>query len=225
MSDADDSAEIKGPWVIVCEGDADKFFFRKLLALNHITGFDTPFPIKTDEGGFGRFPDFLQGLQAAFDRLTGVLIVADSKNDGNRIFREVCGKIKKANKDGKLDYPIPNELKQLKQKTGKAPSVVVITLPMDKAGGLETLCVEALTGLTRQYAKVRKCAESFLKCSGVDKWGNQEKIDKARFQALIAGGNKDDPNKSLKRALEHDLIPLGNACFKPVVDFLKELTP
>jgi uncharacterized protein DUF3226 len=175
-------------------------------------------PIKVVSGGLRLV---LQGLERYFDRLTGVLIVADSKNDADAIFRDVRKQIKRANKDGKLDYPIPTTLKKLAQKTGKAPSIAVITLPIGKAGSLETLCVEALTG---KYAKVRKCAESFLKCAGVHKWGDQEKIDKARFQALIAGGNKDDPNKSLKRALEHDLVPLDNACFKSVVDFLKELT-
>jgi hypothetical protein len=219
MSD-ESPAAIKEPWVIVCEGDADKFFFRKLLALNDIIGVEAPFPTKSDEGGIGQFARFLQGLERYFDLLTGVVLVADSTNDRNKIFRDVCKKIKQANRDGSLDYPIRKELKKIEGKAGRAPSVVVITLPIDGAGGLETLCVEALS---RRYPKVRKCVESFLKCSGVDKWGNQEKIDKARFQALIAGGNKDDPNKSLKNMLDYDLIPLDHGCFKSVVDFLKAL--
>lgn len=218
----DNSGEINGPWVIICEGDADKYFFRKLLALNHIDGFEAPFPIRSDQGGFGKFADFLQGLEATFDRLTGVVIVADSKNDAEVIFRKICKMIKKANRDGHLDYPVPLELGSLALRTGgKAPSVVAITLPLEGVGSLETLCIQALPP---QYKKVRKCADAFLKCTGVDKWGDHEKMDKARFQALIAGGNKADPNKSLMAALKHGLIPLDAPCFKTVVDFLKQLT-
>jgi hypothetical protein len=65
MSD-EDAVQIQGPWVIVCEGDADKFFFRKLLALNNIHGVDTPFPVNPDQGGFGWFASCFTGARAIF---------------------------------------------------------------------------------------------------------------------------------------------------------------
>lgn|GEM_PF-2411748 len=213
---------IVGPWVIVCEGDADRYFFQTLLKERAIKGFDTPFPAKTDQGGTGRFPDMLQSLERHFDKLTGgVLIVADSKNNEDNIFRLVRKKIKTANKKGGLHYPIPTALNRVEPATADAPAIAIITVPgWGGVGGLETLCLKALAS---KSPKIRKCVEGYMRCSGADQWGDHETMDKARLQTFIAGFHKNDPNNALKHAVRNGLIPLRHRYFNQIVRFLKSL--
>lgn len=222
---AADPVNINGPWVVVCEGDADRAFVRALLEANNIDGFDTPFPQQSDQGGVDRFPNMLMSLAVHLDKLSGggVLIIADSKNDENKSFKAVCRKIKEANKKGFLNYSVPATANAVVKPTGTIdnPAVAVLMLPgWGDVGALETLCFRALA---KKSAKIRACVEVYIKCCGVDGWSDHEKMDKARLQAFIAGYNRDDPNKALKYALQKGLIPMQDECFGRIIQFLKEL--
>ncbi|ACX95780.1 DUF3226 domain-containing protein [Halothiobacillus neapolitanus] len=132
--------EIKNEVVIICEGAADRNFFRKLIEKRkELPGIDVPFPVPgKDLGGINAFQHWLKAIRGdrhAFSRIKGVLLVADSADDPLLTFNNICTQITHA-----TGYAIPTKLDEVTPHAAGSPQVSVITIPTsDKPGGLESL--------------------------------------------------------------------------------------
>jgi hypothetical protein len=221
---------LKHEVVILCEGRADKAFFKKLITKRNMPGFDVPFPEDTDEldggkkplGGVGAFADMLRALRAnpeTFARLKGVLLVADSAHDPSEIFKKVCGKIQEAQ-----HYGIPAKPLEIAPPNNGHPAVSVMLIPDEQhAGGLETL---SLQYLRTKIPSVAECVEKYLACDDIKvlKWRSRENQDKVRLQCMIAATNEEDPNKSLAFSFSESSGPIISVeafCFNEVEKHLR----
>ena len=188
--------QLEFPWTIICEGHADKAFFLKLIHDRKLPNFDVPFPTNESGGGRSAFAQMLRGLRVAsnYKKLDAILIVSDNDDNPKRSFSEVQKQIKIAK-----GYPIPEAPMQIAKVEGQ-PAIFVLMLPwIDKPGCLESLYLEVFM---REQKTMMRCVDDFIKCASVASWKEVQKRDKASFQCFIAGTNKEDPNKSLRRLLE-----------------------
>jgi hypothetical protein len=219
-SKKEDILELKEELVFLCEGKADQNFLRKLTKKRDgFPEFDTLDPDKFySNNQFDRMLTALKGNAIAFSKIKGVLIVADSGNDPQKTFEEICKQIKKAGGFGVPSAPL--EIAQ----TEKHPAIAVMLLPDEKnPGGLETLCVKEI--LSKKFW-VKNCLESFLQCDKIQvhTW-SPEKQDKSRYHCLVAALNESDPSKAVSSAFKepHPLIDVTSTCFdeiaKKLIDF------
>lgn len=206
------NTEIKGPFVMLCEGDSDYEFFRKLCHARKIADFDMPFinPVKDENGkeiklwGKDSFPAMLKYLAPRLKSLPknsvkGVILCLDCGNDDERSLHSVADRVSKAAVAGKRLYHKPTSaLTRVNAINPDLPPLVIVMVPgVGKCGGLETLCVEALQA---KHQKTAECLDQYLACLtkkgvGIDDWG-PETQSKAEMQCLIAVTNKNDPNKA-----------------------------
>ena len=198
--------------ILLCEGHADKAFLQALLDSDAqlANRFDIPFPIDEADwspgdprfGGWQAFDKMLHAIRAdrvAWNALKGILIVADSGDTPQKRFKEICGVI---NSVGGVN--VPTQPLVAAQGVANCPPIAVMMLPGDNtAGALETLLVQAVTGKRRWMLR---CVDCFLSCkrmfvfrgfSALSELG-REKLDKARFQCLIAALHRKDPNRSAR---------------------------
>lgn len=217
---------LKHEFVILCEGRADKAFFRKLIDKRNITPkFDVPFPEEPEELGdddkalasVGAFANMLRALRAnpaTFARIKGVILIADSAIDPSTVFGEICAKIREAGQ-----YGVPTKPYETVRSANGHPAVCVLLIPDDKhPGGLETLCLQHLR---TKLPSVYNCAEKYLACDDIKAltWKSREKQDKARLQCMVAATNEDDPNKSLTYAFNDSsgpIISVLDFCFNEI---------
>ena len=195
--------ELREKLVLLCEGEADKNFFTALIsARNGLPKFDIPFPNKVDAAtlhGSSAFGGMLRAIRGAgfdFKNIEGVLIVADSATKPNDTFRTICKQIRQPG-----GFPIPHTIDSVAPRTEDHPAVAIKLLPaLTKPGGLETLCVEALSSM---HPWLMKCVDEFLTCGGGKAltW-SPEKQDKAKYAAMVAASNSKDPGKAVSRAFE-----------------------
>ncbi|MBV8415208.1 MAG: hypothetical protein JO251_08360 [Verrucomicrobia bacterium] len=200
----------EGEYVLLCEGLADKAFFRELARRQRLPNFDFPWPPAPEDKApeaakklFGKeaFGKMLAALDGLFDlfpeRLTqikAILIAADTAEDGASTFGRIRNQILKI-----PNFGIPTAIGQPAASQHGRPPVGVLLVPGDgRPGGLETLCVDAFR---EKHSQVCRCMEDYLRCHPIDlsDW-TPESQDKARLQCLIAATNRDDPNKTLRWA-------------------------
>lgn len=211
-------------FVLLCEGPVDKAFFRKIIALRNLPEFDMPFPQDDrDEGeellsGKDKFAAMLSSLRGAgfrYEAVKLILIAVDSRDQYAATFKEVCTQIAAAGKLG-----IPTKDVELAKSEAGHPAIAIILVPGERAGSLETLCVEAIAA---GKADLLACVDAFLQCDSIEahKW-NAEPRDKARLQCMIAATNKDDPNKAV-RYLFGKLIDMKSPAFTDIGNRLEGL--
>jgi hypothetical protein len=217
--------EFREPLIVLCEGLADREFFRKLLSTRKIRSFEVPFPhdpsldenIEKDQqiaGEKTRFGAMLQAIKFS-ETTKAVLLVLDSADDIAETFVQGCGFIREADQ-----YNIPAKLMELAPANGDIPAVAIATVPCGQVGGLEIPCYEALI---RNHQELAECIEVLCQRSDVKNW-NPEKQGKARLQCGIAVLNKEDPNKSLRRIFERTtpIIPLDDIAFDSIEAMLRD---
>jgi hypothetical protein len=213
----------KSELAIVCEGLADREFFRRLIDVRKLSNFDVPFPHdpnidqvdKKDQilGGKSRIPHMLRGIKFS-ESTKAVLLTLDSSDDLSKTFQEACQFIRDAQ-----GYGIPAKPMELAS-SQNFPSIAITTIPPNEVGALETLCYRALID---GYPHVRACIEELCRCSGVLNW-KAEPQGKARLQCGIAVLNQDYPNKSLRWIFERglQLIPTNNPVFDSIEKLLRD---
>jgi hypothetical protein len=224
----------EGEYVLLCEGPADKAFFRELIRRQRLPTFDFPWPPTPEDqapasakklfgkDAFGKMLEALDGLFELFpERLTqirAILIAADAAQDETSSFRHITNQIQTI-----PNFGIPTALGQPAASHHGRPPVGVLLVPGDgRPGGLETLCVDAFR---EQQSQVCTCMEAYLECPPIDLSGwTPENQDKARLQCLIAATNKDDPNKTLRWAFSASssspIIDIAAHCFDAVAHAL-----
>jgi hypothetical protein len=233
----------KTPKLIVGEGQSDRSFFDAFCRENGISGFAyahtgmrfaSPGEAEADEqdssvAAFGKYLEALQ-LQAGFEKLTDIVVVADTNDrpagNPDRTFKAVRDLIEAATYgDDKTPFvapPAPNAIA-----AGGVPRVHVLLVPWsDRAGGIETLCMDVAAAHAGDDGKsILKCVEGFEKC--IDLNGlTSEKQDKFRLQSFLSGSWKKRPTVRAEQiwgSPKNTWIPLTHDGFKGVRDFLKQV--
>lgn len=207
--------ELKEQLVLLCEGDADKNFFRKLLQKRPgLPKFDIPFPFE-GLGGKAAFASMLRAIRGdrhGFARIRGVLIVADSADDPAASFRTIRDQIREAE-----GYGVPTAPLEVTHGSAGYPPLAVMLLPDEATpGGLETLCIQEMVPKTPW---ITPCVEQFLRCDQIQAhtWP-PEKLDKARYHSMVAALYRDDPGRALSYAFKDPtpLISVEAPCFNDV---------
>ena len=197
-------------WTILCEGPADKAFFKKLIRDRKLSNFNI-----IDAKGRCDFSEKLKALRLL--KQDAILIVADNDNNPNQLFSEVQNQIRISNRNG-TGYPIPNKPMEVAKVDGQ-PVIMIMMIPwVDIPGCLETLLLPVLQ---REKKEIKICVDNFLTCTETAKWEIQKR-DKTAIQCFIAGSNSDDPNKSLRYLLEseNNPIPMNASEFDDIVNTL-----
>jgi hypothetical protein len=203
--------KLEAELVLLCEGKADRQFFRKFLEKrSRLAKFDIPFPTEKLHGS-GAFAGMLQAIRGdrvGFARVKGVLIVADSTDKPATLFKSVRDQIRAAG-----GYGVPSKPLEMAMATNH-PGVAIMLLPDEKTpGALETLLVREITA---KAPWVTACVERFLRCDKIDAhaWP-AEKRDKARFHSLVAVLNRDDPSRAASQAFRDPapLVAVEAPCF------------
>lgn len=216
------ASELSKEVIIICEGAADKNFFRKLIEKRSgLPQFDIPFPMQgKDLGGVNAFKHWLEAIRGdrrGFSKLKGVLLVADSASNPISTFNDVCTQIKNA-----TGYAIPTKPDEVTPRVADYPQVAVMLIPNESSpGGLESLCVSEITN---REPWISTCVNKFLSCGNIQalKW-SPEKLDKARYHSMISALNEDDPSRALSYAFKdpNPVISVENPCFDEVYNKLK----
>ena len=240
VENSENPYEITHPLIMLCEGDSDYSFFKKLRQERRISEFDTPFlkHLKDDEGneikGNSRFSDMLKFLaprmKSSFSvSVKGVIIAVDCGDDWEKSFRNVARQIEKAEIEGQRLYPRPEApLAPVAATVSGLPPLVIVMVPgEDKKGGLESLCVDVLR---EKHLETAKCLDQYLACLegngvGIEKW-TAEKQGKARVQCLIAATNRDEPNRAFTKLFKRNkkkppLIDVSHPAFDTLAADLK----
>jgi hypothetical protein len=146
--------------VLLCEGSADKAFFKALMKSRDLPKFDIPFPQGRDEldegkeplGGRDNFDQMLRDIRVplSFRKIKGMLIIADSADDADQTFEHVCSQIRRV-----PEYNAPNQLLAPSAASASSPPVCVMLIPNEQTpGGIETLYIKRDNSISGLDAKM-----------------------------------------------------------------------
>ena len=205
---------------VLSEGEADARFLETLARVrgNFPDFFMVPHEKYHGVTGFCGMLKGLKGNPRLFERLKGVLIVADCKDNSDDTFK--CMKKQVAEAGG---FRVPTELLKVTDEPADQPGVFVMLLPDEKTpGALETLYTSAIL-LGSDWRE--KCLNDYLSCgkSNVLTW-SAEKQAKARFHALVAASHEPDPSKAASKVFQSkdsNIIDLKAQCFDSVEQRLR----
>lgn len=203
------------PHIILCEGDGDQSFFKKLIEQRGLP----PFTVLTpglDPGGVEGYQGRLEGLKFEVrNRAQGILVVGDNDRDPKSAFGNIRAKIERAG-----DFGVPNHpLVPARSGNGYPPLVVLMIPWTDQIGQLETLCLQAMYA---EYPKLAQCVDRFSECCGASSTWKPGKLEKMKTRAMLTANCEQDPNTSLRHAWSRtvDLVPLRHQCFNQIAEFL-----
>ena len=216
--------EFDRPWLLLCEGEADRVFFN--LLLKDIGGiadkFIVRFPSRDGNGGGGRskFGPYLANIvdtSATYrSYVKAVLIVSDSDEDADASFKEVQKSLEASNK---LAMPrAPNVFGKL---SGQL-DIYVIMIPAGRPGRLETWCIDAA------YTKwpIKEAVEKFASDTGAARW-SPAKLEKMKIHSIIASTCENNPEASLSahwREDPHFHIPVRDSVFDEIRTAVSKFT-
>lgn len=217
--------------LVVGEGSSDFKFFKAFCAANHISGFSYAFTgmhsISYQPSGFDQFKSYLIVLErlSGFAALGDLVLACDSAESAAQQFKLLCADIEKANKTiGRKVYTVPASHNALA--TQGKPRVHILTLPHDKNGGIETICVDVARDTLNKDGKNGTEIEGWVgdfadqACKG---W-TTEKRDKLRLQSFLSAAwqKKPDVNFSQLFDLSRDkFVPLTGDAFDFIRQFLR----
>ncbi len=142
----------------------------------------------------GLLDDALKGGLVAEDMFRGVIIVADTAEQGaatrDHIRRQIAD-----------PFVAPTACDVLPAApAGKWPVAIMLVPGETRPGGLETLCFDAMAG---NRPDVASCVDAFFACvrHAVPASRTAEKLDKARLACFFAAV-LDDPTKAVRYAFE-----------------------
>lgn len=216
------------PWLLLCEGWSDVRFFEKLFEHHGIgKDFIIKKPSKPNDpnfGGrecFGEYLDSIATNQTFIDNVEVILVVADSDDDpaANSVKDEIVKANKLAN-DMDTELPIPTAERTMARATNRGKSIVVLLLPMDSPGNLESLC------LTAAYSRwpIETELDEFVSKTPASGWsaGKQAKM---RMQTILAANNEKQPDAGFASSWtkkEKYRVPVNHACFDELVSFIRD---
>ncbi len=209
--------EFEKPWVLLCEGEADKQFFDKLIEARDIPrNFFIQFPDR--QGGtvgrskFGNWLALHRDTSENFNNnVKAILIVSDNDDNPATSFDEVKSELMKAG------FPVPQAEQRVARESG-FPAVVVLMIPIGRLGNLETLCLSAAE--TRWH--LTNALDVFVLATPAHTWGIS-KQSKMRLQTTLAATCHQKPDTSFAQHWRQHCdyhIPLNHSCFDSIVTFL-----
>ena len=210
--------------VLLCEGISDQSFFASLTRARGIPGFQI-FRIETLSGGVGgvtAWTEAINGLIADpnFENIRGLLIVADNDERPVESFNIVRDAV--AASTDILSSGISRRLAVPTaplQKAGAAPAVVTMMIPwVGIICNLETLCFQAIRSA---FPDKSACVDALAQCTNSQTWPVSPK-SKMQVRSYLASSHQSKPEFGLTRVWNEapHLIPLNNAIFDQVADFL-----
>jgi len=200
--------------LILCEGESDNAFFRKLMFRRAIGGFQVVEPAKGNTG----FGSRLQSIRANrdFGKLKAIIIVSDNDNDLGGSFRAVAQQIHDAG-----GYGVPRKRKTPKRSPDH-PAVAIYMLPSaNRKGCLETLITESILSAR---PNVENCIDDYSRCVGSNGW-DKSKRDKMRLHSLLSVVCENDPAVSTSWMWKDEkglLNLLDDPAFNQLADFLRD---
>ena len=227
--------------VLLSEGVADRRFFIKLAEHHRLPKMDAPWPVDGEKGapesakqlfGKDKFDEMLIALSAILDQkpelrrsIKCVIIATDAADSPLTAFRAVKRQVRRARK-----FPIPDRAFEVKKSATDYPAVVVILIPTEGSGGLETLCIKAFATASEVNKTLLDCQQRYFECSPAkpnELWG-AEKRDKGALQCLIAASYEANPSMPTAWAFSsrHNVaafVDIASDVFKDVVDVLQKI--
>ncbi|MGO9572630.1 MAG: DUF3226 domain-containing protein [Desulfomonilaceae bacterium] len=206
------------PWVLLCEGESDLRFFNRLIEDRELDSrFYVQFPDRGEHrtGGRTNFGWWLQENRTVSEtfrtKVEAILVVADKDDDEAESFGIVQQQILTSG------FPVPLAECTVAKAPG-FPSIVVLMIPMDEAGNLETLCLHAADSKWNLADPIAR----FIIETPANGW-RPSKQSKMKLQTTLAATCETCPDTSFTHhwfQREEYLIPLDHSCFNSVADFL-----
>ncbi|TFE69068.1 hypothetical protein A7Q09_06150 [Methylacidiphilum sp. Yel] len=197
--------------LIICEGEADEVFLKKLGEKNQFNEY-----VVWSADGRDKFPEKFKAAIANFKdhkKSHLILFIADAGNEPNRTFKEIVNQLKKITKVSNF----PKSCCKVASNKGY-PAVKIHLLPdCNEPGALETLCYSVM----KENQQIAECIEKFANCTNTIKDWPIERRDKAYVQCFIASTNQEDPNKSLRFYLTNTSFKFDHDALKPLVKVIK----
>jgi hypothetical protein len=212
--------EITSDLLIVGEGAGDAALIRYLAAVRGINGFQVE-----DAGGNSKFQPFMAGLPGlrGFDKLKGLIVVADTDSGADDSFRSIQKQMKAAKiVCAHAPYKVANP-----PNADYATYVLMLPFVDDgvdiiaQTGALETMLLPSAEAHLNSHID---CLNAWCACVQMDALSKTHR-DKARLRSLIAAAYPEDPNIGLQYALSpsKNLIPLNHQCFDALEALLRSL--
>jgi len=212
--------QISSSLLILCEGDADIEFLRRLLRIRGILGFDVICGRGRDgrcmgESGFRLFFEAISGGAASGPTVKGIIIVRDSDKDGGASFGKVKAMLKAIPR-----APVPERVLEIR-KSGGFPAVGVLLVPWyDRPGTLDTLLLDCIS---HEHADmVQKCTDEFARCAGAEGW-HVCHLSKMKLRCILAALTKGNPGMSVALSLQRTdcIFDVTHASIDLIADYLK----
>ncbi len=207
------------PWVLLCEGEADKRFFDRLIRERNVgNDFYVQFPDRGERGtgGWTKFGWWLKTnheVSETFRNVEAVLIVSDKDDDADVSFERIQKQIRSA-----PGFPVPAVDRGV-AKAANFPTIVVLMVPMEGLGNLETLCLQAAE---KKWKDLKVPLDTFVEQTPAHEWP-PSKQSKMRLQTTLAATCKGCPDTSFANHWFQNAkyrIPVDDECFNPLVEFL-----
>ena len=221
------------PYILLCEGVADQAFFRVLARDVCKLPIDIPFPPDNYDNieekyrrklhgkdGFGLMLEALDNYfliaPERMKEIRGILVTFDARDNGVQEIANVTKQFPSV--FGRPERP----LVPAGSGDGRPPIAVMPVPPHLTAGGLETICIEAVK---ETYREIVGSLEQCLNSDPIQirKWPAETR-DKARLACIVAVTNKDDPTKSLRWSFgpSGSIVDVTLRCFDPIARSLAE---
>jgi len=205
---------------ILCEGEDDKGFLETIIKERGIPEFQVCHAAQCNSertGGKDGFAKALPGFEATTgfsDVLKALLIVTDNDELGSSFhhIQHMLTNIKEC------ECIPPETVKDVGNIAGK-PLAVLMIPSAEIEGNLETLC---LPETHRKWPDAKKCVNTFMECTGADKWTKKGSIHKTRARSVVVGFHENDPYKGIGFLFRSGTLSTFNPCFNGVAEFLQD---
>lgn len=196
---------IEKPKLVLVEGGTDKEFLRAMLVS---LGLDDV-QVETTDGKTG-IPQAVKAYSSifAFKLVTAFGVVRDADDDPEAAFLSVGSALKNAG------LPVPPTV--LVPTVSGSPRTLILIMPPDKPGELETLCLESVeTDLSMP------CIDDYFVCLDHLSLLETENMTKAKSQVYLA--RRRMPGLHAGLAAQKGYWDLAHPVFEPVRAFLQAL--
>ena len=199
--------------LVLCEGEADKAIFRRLLELNGCTGIQV-----VDYGGKDEIPRALEYLvtQKPDHPIRSLLITRDADENWANALENVKKSLDTVK--GQVELSVPVDLDCF---TTSPLAVAISLLPgVQMNGELEDLCVQS-------YATdpIIPCIDGYFECTDMVGVGVEEK-DRSKAKMQVWSAVRGKPGEALYYSFKDGKFDafLKHTSFQPLVDLLRQMS-
>lgn len=207
--------------MLICEGRADRAFFKALLEVRGISGVrvETTAQTNYDTGGITKIGSKLRSLKISSTqpKYSRYLIVVDADDDRDAAFKLVCDQIE-------CVVPGVRPVREA-ESIGVGTQYMVVLIPGGSLGCLETLCCLAARDYNSQITSAVDTFYAQLRC---DQWSRQNSRSKLWLRAILAASWEKDPSIYLKSVFTdkgpRKLIDLQHEAFNHLSDIIRRFS-